>query len=210
MKVYIGLIPRCTAIKNCGCRATQEYKDPAMKETDGEPSYKPCDKHKKGTAGEIIQEMMFEFIEQKAEEHRSKSSIEIAEQNAARRAGNAPASVADGATAETRTPVRIAGTQQKAPVAPAPSAAPSGNVPNQTRPVVKVRQANLSAGSKSGLRRAGAVTRQTVVEKVASSRPVEAGDIQVDPVEEDPRVTAILVDDPEGGLLGGHEDESEA
>src|SRR5271157_904427 len=206
MKVYIGLIPRCTAIKNCGCRATQEYKDPAMKETDGDPTYKPCDKHKKGAAGEIIQEMMFEFIEQKAEEHRSKSTIEIAEANATRRGPAAATPVGEGAEAETRTPVRIAGTSPN----PAASAAPSGNVPNQTRPVVKVREANLSGGSKSGRRRASAPTRQSVAAKVAAERPVEAGDIQTEEVDEDPRVTAILVDDPTGGLLGAHDDESEA
>lgn len=201
MKVYIGLIPRCTAIKNCGCRATQEYKDPAMKEPDGDPTYKPCEKHKKGQAGEIIQELMFEFIAEKAEEHRSKSSIEIAEANAARR-GVAPAPVGEGSASESRTPVTIAGTSKKE----APSAAPSGNVQNQPRPNVGVRKANLASGSRSGLRRAPQATHTSVVQKIAAQRPVEAGDIQMEPVPEDPRVTQILVDDPEGGLLGQFED----
>jgi hypothetical protein len=206
MKAYVGTMYRIIIEKKCGCRATQEFKDAVMKEPDGEPTYKACDKHKKGQAGEIIQELMFEVLESKAEEHRSKASIEIAEQNAVRRGAAAATPVGEGAVAETRTPVRIAGTSPK----PAPTAAPSGSVPNQTRPLVKVREANLSGGSKSGLRRAAPATRQSVVAKIAADRPVEAGDLQIDPVSEDPRVTAILVDDPTGGLLGAHDDESEA
>jgi len=184
-----------------------------MKETDGEPVYKPCDKHKKGQAGEIIQELMFEFIEQKADEHRSKSSIEIAEQNAARRGAAAATPVGDGAESETRTPVRVAGVAPKVATAAAtPSAAPSGNVQNQPRPRVGVRAANLAGGSKGGLRRTAQPSTATVVAKIAASRPaaVEAGDIQTEAVDEDPRVTAILVDDPTGGLLGAHDDDSEA
>jgi hypothetical protein len=214
MKVYIGTMYRIIIERKCGCRAAQEFKDAIMKDPDGEPNYKPCDKHKKGAAGEIIEDLMFEVLENKAEEHRSKSTIAIAEANAEKRAGNGSAPVSEGATSETRTPVRVAAPKTAAApgAAPVSSAAPSGNVPNQPRPQVGVRAANLVGGSKSGLRRAVAPTRQTVAAKVAAQAPqtVQTGDIQTDPVAEDPRVTAILVDDPEGGLLGAFGDESEA
>jgi hypothetical protein len=207
MKVYVGTMYRIIVERKCGCRAAQEFKDEFMKEPDGEPTYKPCAKHQRGHMKEIIQEFMFEVLENKAEEHRSQANIAIAEANASR-VTEAP--VGEGATAETHAPIKIAGVTKKPAVV---TAAPSGNVPNQPRPNPVVRKANLAAGSRSGLRRATVPARASEViaakqAAVPEAGPVEAGDIQMEPVEEDPRVTKILVDDPDGGLLGAHEDES--
>jgi hypothetical protein len=79
MKVYVGTMYRIIVERKCGCRAAQEFKDSAMREPDGDPTYKPCTKHKRGTMNEVVQEFMLEVLENKAEEHRSKTSIAIAE-----------------------------------------------------------------------------------------------------------------------------------
>src|SRR5208282_1046045 len=103
MKIHIGTMYRIIVEKGCGCKATQEYKDAVMKEPDGEPTYKPCHKHKKGIVGGVIQELMVEVLENKAEEYHSKAIIAIAESNAGREAPT----VSEGATSETRTPLKV-------------------------------------------------------------------------------------------------------
>lgn len=181
MKVYKGMMYRIIVERACGCRAQQEFKDDVMREPDGEPTYKPCVKHKRGQIGEIIQEILFEVILKEADEHRAKTNIAVAEKNAERVAEAAKPVIGEGAVAETRIKI--------------------GNAPNETltsRPAPPaVRTANLASGSKSGIRRTVTPTR-------AAKAPIEAGDLGT--AVEDVRITKVLVDDPEGGLLGAHDD----
>lgn len=214
MKVYVGTMTRIIVEKKCGCKATQEYRDAIMKEPDGEPAYKPCTKHKKGVTSEVIQELMFEVLENKAEEHRAKTNIAIAEANAEKPTPAVPA-VGEGAAAETRTPVRVGGKVVQRPAnQPAASAAPAPTTTVGRRDTTKPRQANLTTGSAGGLRRATQPTSAAAV--VASKREeiavttgnsIDAELAGAAPTaKEDPRITTHLVD-AEGGLLGAPEDD---
>jgi hypothetical protein len=213
MKVYIGTMHRVIFERKCGCRAAQEFKDAAMKEPDGEGTFKPCAKHKRGQVGEIIREIMIEVLENRAEEHRSKTVIAIAEANANKVA--TPAPVGEGAESESRVAIKVGDKVVQRPASvPAASAAPV--TPSGHRDTTKPRQVNLASGSGSGLRRA---TQQgsaaaVVAEKKTASAPVVSGN-SIDaefagvavPVTEDIRITKVLVDG-EGGLLGPDENDS--
>jgi hypothetical protein len=211
MKVYIGKMTRIIVERKCGCKATQEYRDDTMQEPDGEPTYKPCPKHKRGVTGEVIQELMFEVVENKAEEHHSKSVIAIAEANAVKAAPAIPA-VGEGSSFETRIPVKVGGKVVQRPPNQAAASAPMTDTGR--RDTTKSRQVNLAGGSSSGMRRstqptsaAAVVALKTAASSGNSIAASSGNSIDAElagttsAVGEDPRITQHLVDAP-GGLLG--------
>lgn len=213
MKVYVGLMPRAILERGCGCKLTQDFKDQAMKEPDGEAIYKPCAKHKRGAAGEIIQELMTEFALKEAEDYQNKQALALAQSNEQKVAPQ----VAEGATSETRTSIKVGGRVVQRPAdVPAASAAPAPiNAATGRRDPTKVRTANLSAGSAGGLRRAGAPGVAAAGTPKIASRPApmpansidaELAGVQTPAANEDPRITKHLVDSA-GGLLGPEEDD---
>lgn len=193
-----------------------------MKEPDGEAIYKPCAKHKRGAAGEIIQELMTEFALKEAEDYQNKQALALAQANEKKLAlaqsneQKITAPVAEGATSETRVPLKVGGRVVQRPAdVPAASASPAPiNAATGRRDPTKVRTANLSAGSAGGLRRAGAPTGVPAgVPKVASQTPMpsnsidaELAGVQTPAASEDPRITKHLVDSA-GGLLGPEDDD---
>lgn len=190
MKVYVGTMYRIIVERKCGCRAAQEFKDSAMKEPDGDPTYKPCTKHKRGAMSEVVQEFMLEVLENKAEEHRSKTVIAIAEANATRTDVPAPP-VGEGSASETHVPLKVGGK-----VVQRPTKAGVG----VRRSVQPASVADVVTSHKTA---AAAITTGNSIdaELAGSGSPAAA---------EDARITKHLVD-ASGGLLGpDEEDPSEA
>ncbi len=215
MKVFVGTMYRIVVERKCGCRAMQEYLDDLLKQPDGEPTYKPCAKHKRGTMSEVVKELMLEVLEQRAEEQHSKAVIAVAEANADR-ATAGPAPVGEGATSETRTPIKAGN------AVPRPAAAPAaGATPVAARPAPpKVRRVNLTAGSGGGVRRvatpasaATAVAAHAAPQESSNSIDAElAGVPALAPVSaaklakvSPAAIAKVLVDDADGGLLGDPE-----
>ena len=191
MKVYIGTMYRIIVEKKCGCRSSQEFKDAIMKEPDGEPTFKPCAKHKRKAVGEIIQELMLEVLESRAEEHRSKSLIAIAESNATSRPETSaePAPVSEGAVSETRIPIKVGG-----------KVVQTGSKPTTQRPAVR-RTAQPTVRTTPA-----AVAAKTAASNAGSSIDAELAGDTSPAAGEDSRITKNLVDAP-GGLLGPEEDD---
>ena len=195
MQVYIGTMHRIIIEKKCGCRVSQEFKDAIMKQPDGEATYKPCTKHKKGVVGEVIKELMLEVLENKAEEHHSKTVIAIAEANATSRTGEsetpaeAPKPVGEGAASETRVPIKVGGKVVQVgakPESQRPGLRRAATATAKTTPAaVSARKAAAAAG-----------TSNAIDAELAGATGPTAG--------EDTRITHHLVDAP-GGLLGPEE-----
>lgn len=195
MKVTIGTTYRISVNKRCGCRATQEFTDEAMKSADGEPTFKPCEKHVKGAAGEVIGEIMLETIADAVEESRSKATLAIAQANRVRIEG----------------PVEEAATSTEAPAPAERAAARQSVVTVGNRPVNRPK-----ARTGSGVRLSATATstagpsaaKTAAVRPPATSIDAElAGVDMATQTAENTNITKHLVDAP-GGLLGDDEDDT--
>jgi hypothetical protein len=69
MKVEFQEIHRLSISKSCGCKASREFNDEAYKEPLSETTFVPCAKHKEHQAVDILEEMMIEVLNEKAESY---------------------------------------------------------------------------------------------------------------------------------------------
>jgi hypothetical protein len=196
MKVDFGITHHITVTLDCGCQIKQEYSDASLA-VASVPTPTFCKEHSHKQVRKAFEGLLLECLSKERTDRRASANLAIAQANATRgdvsetapaQATYGVAPVGEGSASETKTPIKIPGVTPK----------PPARIPI-------VRQVNLATSPRAGVKRASSVSRASEV--VAAKQVVSstaAGDIEL--ATEDPRVTKLLVDDDEGGLLGAHED----
>ena len=223
MKVYKGVMYRIIVEMACGCKSKQEFKDDLLREADGGPTYTACEKHEKSKVqAEMMEIILMEALEKEATDAKAAASIAVAQANVRVTDPSLEANpIGEGSTSETSSGLVVkVGNKivNKRPVSTAVhQQTPAANLPPTTaRPnPVRSNKVNLAGGAAaSGLRRSAgsggnaSSTSDLIAQKKASlAAEAGGGSMNIDiegasAVAEDPRITQLLVDDPDGGLLG--------
>jgi hypothetical protein len=165
----------------------------------------------------MMEIILVEALEKEATDAKSAASLAVAQANA--QFVDPDVTVGEGSVSETSSPLVVkVGNKvvnkrpvlQQTPTANLPPSAPTAR-PNP----VRSNKVNLAGGpAASGLRRApgsgtATSTAQIIAQKKANlaSEAAGGGSLDIDigdapAATEDPRITQLLVDDPDGGLLG--------
>jgi len=207
MKVEKTNVQRLTVERECGCKATREYKDPQYKDPIAEAAYEPCKKHKaKPDLADMMGMIMREDVDREAQNNAAPTY--------------APMRVPQPTTLDAAGETVISMPIVRRPGPPRVTVAPAGGGPpppqvGPRRDPTQVRTINRD----HNVSRRAAVSGRTPVTGVTVTNPagprrqtVQVGevelatpgiDIDMDGVPEDPRVTALA----ESALLPDLEDD---
>jgi len=204
MKVEKTNVHRLSVERECGCKATREFKDAAYKEAIDKATFDPCKKHKvKGDVADMMQMIMVEDVDREA------STQSAAAERPAYAPMRAQPTSLDGSAGETVTSTPINRRPVRAAAAPAGGGAPPPQAgprrdPTQVRTVNRDHSSNDPRSRMAGR----APVTGVAVTNPAGTRPrrsntVQVGevelatpgiDLDLDGVPEDPRVTALAED----------------
>jgi hypothetical protein len=204
MKVEKTHVHRLSVERECGCRAVREFKDQQYKDAIAEAIYSPCKKHK--ASKELTDMMGMILCEDVNREAESMAAVPVH----LHPIPVATTTTLDGSSGETVTSMPIARRRPQVHVAPASgggSGAPAPqNGPRRDPTQVRTISRDHAVGRRATAAGRTPVTGVTVTNPAGARRPntVQVGEVELetpgmdildmDGVEEDPRVTRLAED----------------